>query len=72
MNVAVFVPVGLMLGIILKQRAWWTALLIGMGVSVGVEVSQLMMNRGLCEVDDVIHNTLGCAIGYGLLWKLRK
>ena len=31
-----------------------------------IELSQLALKRGLCEFDDVFHNTLGCVIGYGV------
>jgi len=24
------------------------------------------LKRGFCEVDDVMHNSLGCLIGYGI------
>ena len=65
MNVVVFVPVGLLLGTTLRTMTWWKALSIGCGLSVGIEVMQLMLKRGFCEVDDVIHNTLGCVIGFG-------
>lgn len=65
MNVVVFVPVGVLLGTTFRTMTWWKALSIGCGLSVGIEVMQLMLKRGFCEVDDVIHNTLGCVIGFG-------
>lgn len=36
MNVVVFVPVGLLIGIAFKQVTWWKALLIGCGISVTI------------------------------------
>ena len=33
-------------------------------LSVVIEFMQLYFKRGSCEVDDIIHNTLGCVIGY--------
>ena len=35
--------------------------------SVGIELVQLVGQCGLCELDDVIHNTLGAVVGYGIL-----
>ena len=67
MNVAVFIPIGILLAIILKGVKWWKVLLAGMGVSLIVEVMQYIMMRGYCEIDDVIHNSIGCLIGYGLV-----
>ena len=65
MNVVVFVPVGLLLGIAFKQMTWWKALMIGC-ISVTIESLQFFFLRGFSEVDDVIHNTVGCMIGYGI------
>ena len=67
MNVAVFIPIGILLAIVLKGMRWWKVLLAGMGVSLIVEVMQYIMMRGYCEIDDVIHNSIGCLIGYGLV-----
>jgi glycopeptide antibiotics resistance protein len=64
MNVVVFIPVGLLLGIAFKQMTWWKALLIGCGISVTIESLQFFFLRGFSEVDDVMHNTLGCLLGW--------
>ena len=67
MNVAVFIPIGILLAIVLKGMRWWKVLLAGTGVSLIVEVMQYIMRRGYCEIDDVIHNSIGCLIGLGLV-----
>ena len=66
MNVVVFVPVGLLLGIAFKQMTWWKALLIGCSISVTIELLQFFFMRGFSEMDDVMHNTMGCLIGFGV------
>ena len=71
MNVVVFIPVGLFLSIAFKQVTWWTALLIGLVISVTIEALQYILMRGFTEVDDVMHNTLGCLIGFGFMIILR-
>ena len=71
MNVVVFIPVGLLLGIAFKQVTWWKVLLIGCSISVTIESLQFFLMRGFSEVDDVMHNTLGCLIGYGIMTILR-
>ena len=63
MNVAVFVPIGLMLSFVLKGVRWWKVLIVGVAISVCVEVLQYVLMRGYGEVDDVIHNSLGCLTG---------
>ncbi len=45
---------------------WWKVIGVGCLISISIEVLQFIFIRGFSEVDDVIHNTLGCAIGYGL------
>ena len=64
MNVVVFIPVGLLLSIAFKQMTWWKVLLIGCGISVTIETLQFFLMRGFSEVDDVMHNTVGCIMGY--------
>ena len=68
MNVVVFIPVGLLFGSQIKpgRKGWLIAFLLGVGISILIEVSQLVLKRGFSELDDVMHNTLGCMIGYGI------
>ena len=66
MNVIVFIPVGLLLGCAFKQVTWWKALLIGCSISITIEALQFWFMKGFSEVDDVMHNTVGCVIGYGV------
>lgn len=62
LNVALFVPIGLLLGGLgFKTKK---ILLSGIFLSGIIEVSQYAFCKGLCETDDVMHNTLGCVIGY--------
>jgi len=67
LNVALFFPIGLLLGCAFRQMTWRRALAIGAGMSAAIEVLQLIFKRGLCETDDVIHNVVGCMIGYGVV-----
>ena len=66
MNVVVFIPIGLMMGLVFKGANWWKILMAGAGMSVSIELLQLLFKKGCCETDDVIHNTMGCAMGFGL------
>ena len=68
MNVVVFVPVGMMLGLLLRVKgSWLIALIFGMGISVSIEAMQYVFHRGFAEVDDVMRNTIGCILGYILV-----
>lgn len=71
LNVLLFVPVGFLLGCGFLNMTWKRALLTGCGLSVVIEILQLLSHKGCCEVDDVLHNTLGCLIGYGTYIAIR-
>ena len=66
-NVSMFVPVGVLVGWIWSWKGLWFAA----GLSVGIEILQLITARGLCEFDDVFHNMIGAVIGVGVMvaWK---
>lgn len=70
LNVALFVPIGFLLGGIVP-KGFAKACLIGCVLSVLIELLQLATGRGLCETNDVIHNTVGCMVGYGLAMALK-
>lgn len=68
MNVALFYPAGLLTASLLPER-WrrWcrcalTVLLLT-AVSAGIEFAQFRLALGRCEIDDVIHNTVGALLG---------
>jgi glycopeptide antibiotics resistance protein len=65
LNVMLFIPVGLLLGLGFREMTWKKAIMTGAGLSIFIELLQLIFKRGLCETDDVIHNVLGCIVGYG-------
>lgn len=70
MNVFLFVPFGFMLPWCMERlQRLWKVVLIAAVFSALTEVAQYFFRIGLCETDDVIHNTLGAVIGYGY-WRL--
>lgn len=66
MNFLMFVPAGVLIGCGFRGMTWWKVMLIGTCLSVSIEAMQLITKRGFSEFDDVMHNTLGCMIGYGV------
>ncbi len=72
MNVVTFIPVGLLLPCAFRHIKWWQIALIGLEVSLSIETLQYLLHRGFSELDDVIHNTLGCMIGGGFVLSHRK
>lgn len=69
-NIGMFLPLGALLPAIWeKQRRFFRCMGTVAGIMTVVELAQLVTLRGFCEVDDVILNVLGAAIGYGI-WKI--
>ena len=65
MNVIVFIPVGMILGSLLRVKgSWLVALLIGCSISITIEALQFWFMKGFSELDDVMHNTVGCLLGW--------
>ena len=67
-NIIMFVPVGVLAGRIWRWRGLWVAA----GLSIAIELLQLITARGLCEFDDVFHNMIGAVIGVGIVMIGRK
>ena len=69
-NVAVFVPVGLILA-----AAGWTvlrAVALGAGVSLSIEIAQYLVDVGrAADVNDLITNTAGAALGWTIGWAIQ-
>ena len=71
MNVYLFIPFGFLIPFSSKKTFIQT-LIIGCCLSITIEALQYIFALGLCETDDVIHNTLGCIIGYWYWFGLSK
>jgi glycopeptide antibiotics resistance protein len=67
-NVIMFAPVGVLTGHLWK----WKGLSVAAGLSITIELLQLVTSRGLCEFDDVFHNMIGALIGVGVVMIGRK
>lgn len=67
LNIILFLPLGFLLPWSFKT-SFMHAVLTGFLLSVFLEMIQYFFKLGLCEVDDVIHNTIGTVTGYGY-WK---
>ena len=69
LNVLLFVPLGFLVPKVREFFGkWWRILLLGLALSVTIEVTQLLTHLGCFDVCDLVHNTLGAGIGF-LLWR---
>lgn len=64
-NILLFVPLGFLIG---GKRG----IIAGMLLSIGIELTQYIAVLGYCELDDVLNNTIGAAIGSLLFKKFGK
>lgn len=67
LNVALLVPFGILFPLVFPKARRWTVP-AGLALSLLIEFLQLLTHRGICDVDDLLCNTLGCAMGFGLLY----
>lgn len=66
LNILFFYPFGYLFGSLNIEKVKskrWLIIPISCVLSFIIELSQYIFKLGYAEVDDVIHNTLGCAIG---------
>ena len=64
LNILLFIPLGFLLG-----NKGWKAVLYGVLLSACIELIQYIAVLGYCEADDVLNNTIGTVVGFGI-WNL--
>ena len=69
LNILLFIPFGYLLLSLFPHLSWWHVILLGLTFSLCIELLQLITKLGYADVDDLINNTLGAAIGW-LCYKL--
>lgn len=68
LNIAMFMPLGFLLPLLGKKfRKWYISIPAGFCASLVIELLQLAIGQGICDVDDLFCNTLGAVIGYFLI-----
>ena len=70
-NIGMFVPLGLGSALLWRNGSWRRALLVGLGSSCLIEFVQFFIGRST-DIDDVILNTAGALLGYGLYLLLKR
>lgn len=67
-NILLFIP----FGFLFPAKKWRLLILASITVSALIECVQYIFALGWCEIDDVISNTIGAMIGFGILIFLNK
>ena len=69
-NIIMFVPFGILTPVLFsRMKKIQCCVLTGFLCSCAIEVMQLFTQRGYCQVDDVLTNTVGTFLGW-LIWKV--
>lgn len=63
LNVLLYCPMGYLLPAVFPKLRPRQVVGIGCLAAIATEIMQFLLQMGWCETDDVIHNTLGAAIG---------
>lgn len=65
-NMLMFVPLGILIPLLHPHRfnKFSYAFLSGVILSTGIETTQLLYQLGICDIDDIIANTVGAVVGY--------
>ncbi|BDZ47639.1 VanZ family protein [Naasia aerilata] len=63
-NIAMFFPVGMFFVLLLGRGKWWLAMLLGFGLSVAIELAQLLFfTTRVADIRDVTSNSIGAVLG---------
>ena len=72
LNILLFIPLGFLIG-------GWKGLAAGIVLSCGIEAVQYYARLGLCQMDDIMNNSIGTGIGVLLhtllmsrIWMIRR
>lgn len=66
-NILLFLPLGFFPPVLWERmQKLWKTVLLAAGIIVCIELLQMLLLVGTCDVDDIILNVIGAAIGYGI------
>lgn len=71
-NVAVFLPLGMLVPLLSARPSWRRTLVVAAAISLGIEATQyvtahVLGGGHLADVNDLLFNVVGGAVGYGVL-----
>lgn len=71
-NILMFIPFGVLMPILFKKmQKIHLCVIVSFFCSLGIEIAQLITQRGFCQLDDIVTNTIGALIGW-LIWKFGR
>lgn len=72
LNVILFVPFGLLMPFMYDKKSnFYQIIILGVGLSLLIEISQLLNHR-VTDIDDLLLNSIGVVLGYGVFILLNR
>lgn len=74
LNLLLFVPFGYLIPMMNQRHLarWGFAVIGGVTVSTYIEGIQMVGQMGQCDIDDIIFNSIGAAVGYIFFMFMRR
>ena len=71
-NIVIFIPIGFFLPFLLgeKRSSFFSVGVFVFLLSLFAELCQLIFRLGVCETDDLINNTAGAVVGFGIWYSM--
>lgn len=64
-NILLFIPYGILARELMKSK-WLFPILSGVALSLVIEIIQMLTDRGIFDINDIMFNTLGVLAGCGI------
>lgn len=64
LNVVLFLPFGFLVKLIFPSISALKILIVALVFSLCIELNQYVFEKGIAQIDDVMHNQIGCLIGW--------
>lgn len=72
-NILLLSPIGVFLTMLFKKaRSLKKVMYAGFLISISIEMTQLVTGARICDIDDVIFNTIGAILGYCFYLSVKK
>jgi glycopeptide antibiotics resistance protein len=71
-NIAFLIPIGFLLPFVFARIDWKKSLVVALLSGMSIELTQVFLNIGIFDIDDVILNGLGVMVGYWLFLLFQK
>ena len=72
LNIALFMPFGILITLLFPSLPSKKIVLLGLAFSLCIELSQFFFAKGIAQLDDLMHNSLGCYLGSCIVRMIKR